>query len=69
MSNKLKIKQIAEKYGRDRSTVLRWIEAGLFPQAKFEETPFGYIWLVPEESLIDFTLPEMGRKKKEKRAA
>ena len=60
------VAQIAKKYKRDRSTVLRWIERGLFPNAEMKTSaPISY-WVVPASDLKDFREPKPGPKKQGK---
>lgn len=67
MSEKfLKASDIAKKYNVSVVSVKSWIKKGLFPNAKFEETIAGSIWLVPESDLKDFVQPEQGRPIKKK---
>jgi predicted site-specific integrase-resolvase len=69
MSEKfLKASEVANRYNVSSVSVRSWIKKGLFPNAKFEETIAGSIWLIPESDLKDFVQPEQGRpiKKKEK---
>ncbi len=61
---KLTIVELAKYYNRDRSTILRWIERELFPNAERIESPLGNYWLVPESDLKEFIEPKAGRPKK-----
>lgn len=64
MQEILTIAQIAKKYNRDRSTVLRWVERKSFPNAVKRETPAGEFWEIPSHDLNDFVIPKKGPKKK-----
>ncbi|MGI8638445.1 MAG: helix-turn-helix domain-containing protein [Pyrinomonadaceae bacterium] len=67
MSEKfLKASEVAKKYDVNPYTVKSWIRSGLFPNAKFEETVAGSVWLIPESDLENFKKPEMGRPPKVK---
>jgi hypothetical protein len=65
MEDLLTISEIAKEFKRDRTTVLRWIERGLFPNARLEESPLGHYWTVPASDLRNFDKPKAGRPKKE----
>lgn len=68
MSEKyLKASEVAKKYNVTSNTVKGWAKNGLLPNAKFEESVIGSIWLIPESDLQDFKPPEMGRPKKSKK--
>lgn len=69
MNKKLKIVEVAEHFNRDRSTVLRWVESGAFPNAHKESTPLGDLWLVPDKDVRAFNPPVSGRKPKLKEKA
>lgn len=59
------IPQIQKKYKKqNRTTILKWIHAELFPNAMLEESPIGTYWLIPESDLIGFTPPRRGQPKK-----
>ncbi len=60
----LKASEVAKKLGVKHVTVRAWLNRGLFPNAKLEETIAGSIWLVPENELKNFIKPETGRPKK-----
>jgi len=62
----LKASEVAKQLGVASITVRKWLLAGLFPNARLEETIAGKIWLVPENDLIDFVPPERGRPPKPK---
>lgn len=64
MEQALKISEIAKKFKKDRTTVLRWIERGLFPNAEILENPLGNYWVIPESDLKNFVIPKRGGKKK-----
>ena len=60
----LKASEVAKRFGVKHVTVRAWLNRGLFPNAKLEETIAGSIWLVPENELKNFIKPETGRPKK-----
>ena len=60
----LKASEVAKRFGVKHVTVRAWLNRGLFPNAKLEETIAGSIWLIPESDLKDFVKPETGRPKK-----
>lgn len=60
----LKASEVAKLYEVNSMTVKTWIKKGYFPNAKFEESIAGQIWLIPESDLTSFVKPEMGRPKK-----
>jgi predicted site-specific integrase-resolvase len=62
----LKASEIAARYNVQPITVKRWIKSGMFPNARFEETVAGSIWLIPESDLKNFTPPVQGRPRKSK---
>lgn len=64
MDKELTIAAIAEEKGKSPSTVLRWIQKGLFPNAEMKKTPLGDYWVVPQSDLKNFELPTRGPKKK-----
>ena len=64
MEESLLVSQIAEKFDRDHSTVLRWIEKNHFPNARLVETPTINYWEVPASDLKGFEPPSRGPKKK-----
>lgn len=65
MEQVLKIADLASKFKKDRTTILRWIERGAFPNADLKETPLGSYWEIPASDLVDFKTPErISRKKK-----
>lgn len=41
-------RQYAEKIERPYTTVMTWLQGGLFPEAEKHETPTGHYWLIPE---------------------
>jgi hypothetical protein len=63
MENTITIAELAKKYKKDRSTVLRWVERSLFPNARLEESPAGSYWLIPVSDTEGFDPPKPGRKK------
>jgi hypothetical protein len=63
MKNTLTIAEIAKKYQKDHSTVLRWVERNLFPNARLEASPAGSYWLIPVSDTDGFDPPKPGRKK------
>lgn len=65
MNKVLTISELTRKFDRDRTTILRWIERGLFPNARLEESPVGSYWLVPESDFRNFTEPKQGRPRKQ----
>lgn len=65
--NFLKASEVAKKYDVASVTVRSWIKAGMFPNAKLEETVAGSVWLIPESDLENFTKPEKGRPSKNKK--
>ncbi len=62
--NCLKASEVAKRFEVKHVTVRAWLNRGLFPNAKLEETIAGSIWLIPESDLMDFVKPETGRPKK-----
>lgn len=67
---RLTAKEIAERYEVEKRVAQGWIQKGYFPNAAKEGHPiFGDVWLVPVSDLTDFTLPTVGRPKKERKAA
>jgi len=68
MEESLTVAQIAKKYNRDHSTVLRWIDHEYFPNAQLIETPAINFWMVPGSDLQGFSPPSPGPKKKRKNA-
>jgi predicted site-specific integrase-resolvase len=62
----LKASEVAGRYGVKPITVKRWIKNGLLPNAKYEETVAGSIWLIPETDLKNFKPPAQGRPRKSK---
>jgi hypothetical protein len=47
-------------------TIALWVREGKFEGARREETPRGPVWLIPEESVVNFQPPTMGRPPKSK---
>lgn len=66
MEETLTVTQLAKKFGRDRSSVLRWIEKNYFPNAELKETFPSNYWVVPVSDLKDFQIPKPGPKKTKK---
>lgn len=62
----MKASEVAKRYEVNSYTVKLWIKRGLLPNAKFEESIAGSVWLIPESDLKEFKKPEMGRPKKDK---
>lgn len=62
----LKASEVAKNYNVASVTVRSWIKAGMFPNAKLEETIAGSVWLIPESDLKDFVKPIKGRPTKPK---
>jgi len=60
------ISEVAKSKKKDRSTVQKWIQNKMFPNARLETSPFGSYWLIPESDLINFKEPKNGRPKKKK---
>lgn len=65
MKSALTIAELAKHYNRDRSTILRWIERELFPNALLVESPLGNYWVVPSGDLKNFDEPKAGRPRKQ----
>lgn len=63
MEETLTIAELAKQFKRDRSTVLRWVERNLFPNARLEESPVGNYWLIPASDVKNFKEPKRGPKK------
>ena len=57
------IAQLAEKFQRDRSSILRWIQSGKFPNARLITSPLGEYWIIPAGDIENFKLPTPGVKK------
>ena len=54
--------QVAERFGVQASTVSRWCQRGIFPNAvSGPKTGRGAIYLIPESDLEGFTQPIRGR--------
>lgn len=62
----LKASEVAKRLEVANITVRKWLLAGLFPNARLEETIAGKIWLIPENDLVGFILPGRGRPPKAK---
>ncbi len=62
----LKASEVAKRLNVASITVRKWLLAGLFPNARLEETVAGKIWLIPESDLVGFVPPERGRPPKKK---
>ena len=54
--------KLAERYGVGHSTARGWCTAGLFPNARQEDTPRGAVWMIPEGDLEGFIPPRRGPK-------
>ncbi len=65
----LKASEVGKRFGVSSVSVRSWIKSGLLPNAKFEETVAGSVWLIPESDLKDFEKPGRGRPKKEMESA
>lgn len=63
MMKEFTIAEVAEKYHRDRSNVLRWIKAKKFPNARMIIAPIGNYWMIPETDLKNFRSPRRGPQK------
>ena len=61
-SKEITTSELAERYGVGHSTARGWCTAGLFPNARQEETPRGAVWMIPEGDLQGFTPPRRGPK-------
>lgn len=66
MVKELTIAEVAEKFDKDRSSVLRWVHRQFFPNAKLVESPLGDYWLIPETDLEGFEPPKPGPKTNKK---
>jgi excisionase family DNA binding protein len=65
MNSELTAAQVAERLGVGRSTVNLWCRQGRFPGARFEGSPVGDYWLIPESDLKGFVKPKRGRTPKQ----
>lgn len=54
------ISETAERFKRDRSSVLRWIQSNKFPNARLVTSPLGDYWMIPESDLDNFEIPRRG---------
>ena len=63
MEKAMTIQEVARQFNRDRSTVLKWITRGLFPNAEFIESPVINYWVIPAADVESFKEP---RPRKEK---
>lgn len=57
----LTTQQVAQKLRKPYPTVALWVRQGRFPHAKYEETPRGGVWWIPESDLAGFVAPKPGR--------
>lgn len=57
------IAEVAVRFERDRSSVLRWIQSKKFPNARLVSSPLGDYWLIPENDINSFERPTPGPKK------
>jgi|GEM_PF-5976217 len=61
VKKELTVSELALRYNVEKRIVLGWIQRGLFPNAKKEQSPFGVeFWIVPESDLKGFE-PQKGR--------
>ena len=63
MEKTLTVAEIAKQLDRDRSTVLRWIQSGKFPNARLEKSRTLSYWVVPASDIAGFIKPIPGPKK------
>lgn len=55
VKKELTVSEIASRYSVEKRIVLGWIQRGLLPNARKEQSPFGVeFWLVPETDLEGF---------------
>jgi hypothetical protein len=55
VKNELTVSEIASRYSVEKRIVLGWIQRGILPNARKEQSPFGVeFWLVPETDLEGF---------------
>jgi predicted site-specific integrase-resolvase len=62
----LKASEVAKRYEVSSVSVRSWIKQGLLPNARFEQTIAGSVWLIPESDLKNFQKPERGRPPRKK---
>ena len=63
MAETFTIQQVAKKFKKDRSTIQRWIERKLFPNAELKKSPVGNYWVIPVADTENFKIPQRGPKK------
>jgi predicted site-specific integrase-resolvase len=70
MASELTPAQAAERLGIGKSTIQLWCKRGdVFPNARLEKTPRGDVYQIPENDLMHFTPPKMGRPRKPRKEA
>lgn len=62
----LSTSEVARRLNVGKSTVNLWCQRGLFPNARFEETFRGPVWIIPASDVENFKTPKMGRPPKAK---
>jgi hypothetical protein len=63
---KLTTQDVAARFAVTTATVRLWCQQKLFPNAILENTPRGPVWIIPEEDMLSFVKPPMGRPAKHK---
>jgi hypothetical protein len=62
---RLTAKEVAGLLNVGRSTINLWCRNGTLHGAFQEQTPFGDVWYIPKNSLVNFNAPERGRPAKQ----
>ena len=57
----LTVREVADRLGAAVVSVRLWASRGRFPGAKKETSPAGDYWMIPENSLDDFSMGKAGR--------
>lgn len=65
MNNMIRLSEVQQRLGNvDRSTVLKWINLGYFPNAIKNTSQIIPFWEIPEVEILSFIKPHIGKPKK-----
>ena len=60
-AKELTVPEVARRLRKPYPTVSLWVRQGRFPNARYEQTPRGGVWWIPESDVSSFTPPKPGR--------